>query len=95
MALTNIVNIYTPPNYIAPERITTFELGAKLDFFRGLLRVNGALFDNRLKDLQSGFVSLLSGGAVQFVTVPRARSRGARIRCDPGAAGRPRLWASR
>jgi iron complex outermembrane receptor protein len=73
----NIVNIYEAPNYIVPEEVTTYELGAKLEFMDGLLRVNGALFDNQIRNLQSGFVSLLSGGAVSFETAPAARTRGA------------------
>lgn len=73
----NVVNIYTPPNYIKPEKVTSIEIGAKVDFFDGLLRLNGAIFKNDIKDLQTGFVSLLTGGSVKFLTVPGARTRGA------------------
>ena len=73
----NIVNIYTVPNYIKPEKVATYELGAKLDLLDGQLRLNGALFYNDIQNLQSGFVSLLTGGAISFVTVPTARTRGA------------------
>jgi iron complex outermembrane receptor protein len=58
------------------SRVTTYELGFKVDFFDRLLRVNGAVFNNQIKDLQSGFVSLFSGGAVQFITAGKARTRG-------------------
>lgn len=75
----NNVNIYQPPNYIKPEQVRAVELGAKLGFLDGLLQINGAAFNNDIRDLQSGFVSLLSGGAVQFLTVPAARTRGAEL----------------
>lgn len=73
----NIVNIYLPPNYIKPEEVTTYELGVKVDFLDGLLRVNAAVFDNEIENLQSGFVSLLSGGSVRFLTAKKARTQGA------------------
>lgn len=75
----NIVNIYVPPTYIVPEQVTAYELGAKFDLLDRRLRLNAALFDSEIDNMQSGFVSLLSGGAVRFVTVPHARSRGAEI----------------
>lgn len=75
----NIVNIYTPPNFIEPEEVTTYELGAKMSFFDGLLRVNGAVFYNDIDNLQTGFVSLLAGGAVRFLTVPAAKTQGAEL----------------
>ncbi|MGQ0622886.1 MAG: TonB-dependent receptor [Panacagrimonas sp.] len=75
----NIINIYAPPNYIVPEKVTSFELGAKLDFLGGGLRVNGALFNNEIDNLQSAFVSLASGGAIRFLTAGAARTRGAEL----------------
>lgn len=72
----NIINIYSPPNYIEPEEVTTYELGMKADFLDGNLRLNAAVFHNDIKDLQSGFVSILSGGAVRFLTAGGARTRG-------------------
>ncbi|MGQ0700357.1 MAG: TonB-dependent receptor [Panacagrimonas sp.] len=90
----NVVNIYTPPNYIEPEKVTSYELGAKVDFFNGLLRVNGAIFYNEITDLQSGFVSVLSGGAVQFINAGSATTQGVEFdgtlipfpEADPGLA---------
>ena len=75
----NIAAIYVPPNYIKPEKVTTLEAGAKVDFFNGLLRVNAAVFNNKIDDLQTGFVSLATSGAVLFITAPGARTRGAEI----------------
>ena len=73
------MQVISPPNYIVPEKVTTYEVGAKVDFFGGALRVNGALFNNEIDNLQTGFVSLLSGGAVRFLTAGAARTRGAEI----------------
>ncbi|MGQ0619764.1 MAG: TonB-dependent receptor [Panacagrimonas sp.] len=72
----NVVNTYVAPNYIVPERVYSVELGTKLEFADGSVRLDAALFDSHIRNLQSGFTSLLSGGIVQFFSVPRARSRG-------------------
>lgn len=72
----NIINLLTPSGYVQPERVIAYELGAKTEFLDRRVRMNLALFDSHIHDLQSGFVSLLSAGAISFVTVPRARSRG-------------------
>jgi len=75
----NIVNTYKQPNYIAPEKVASYELGTKIELAGGKVRVNAAIFDSEIRNLQSGFTSLLSGGVVQFFSVPRARSRGAEL----------------
>lgn len=77
----NIVNLFSQsaPGYIEPERATSYELGAKSEFLHHRVRINVALFDGHTNNLQEGFVSLLSGGAVDFVTVPRATSRGGEL----------------
>lgn len=72
----NIVAIYTAPDYIAPEHVISYEIGTKSDFLDGNLRLNTALFYNEIEDLQDGFVSLLSGGAVSFNTAAGARTQG-------------------
>lgn len=90
----NIVNVYAPPNYIKPEEVTSYEIGTKTDLFSGAMRINAAVFYNQITDLQSGFVSLLAGGAVRFLTVPDAETRGADLditllpmpRSNPGLA---------
>ncbi|MGQ0622881.1 MAG: TonB-dependent receptor [Panacagrimonas sp.] len=75
----NLYPLTRPPDYLASEKVSAYELGAKLEFLDGLLRFDGALFDNDIRNLQSGFIGLLTGGLVQFVSVPRARSRGVEI----------------
>ena len=90
----NVVNIYTPPNYIEPEKVTSYELGFKTDLFDRLVRLNGAVFRNDISNLQSGFVSVLSGGAVQFITAGSATTQGVEVdgtamplpNLDPGLA---------
>ena len=75
-ATYNIVNLYLPPDYVEPEKVTAYELGVKADFLGGALRVNSAVFQNKITDLQASFVSLLAGGAVQFENAGSARIRG-------------------
>ena len=75
----NVVNIYIPPKYIKPEKVASIELGMKADFFNRLLRLNGAIFNNKITNLQSGFVSVLSGGAVQFINAGEATTRGVEV----------------
>ena len=72
----NIVAIYSEPDYINPELVTSYEIGSKTDFFDGDFRLNTAIFYNEIEDLQDGFVSLLSGGAVSFNTAKAARTQG-------------------
>jgi iron complex outermembrane receptor protein len=74
----NIINIYTPPDYVKPEELTSYELGVKSTLF-GNLRVNAAVFQNETKNLQSSFISLLAGGAVRLENAGKARSRGAEL----------------
>ena len=73
----NIVSITTEPNYVKPEKVTTTELGVKSTLLDGALRLNGAVFNNKIKDLQSQVVSLQSGASVSFETAGAARIRGA------------------
>ena len=78
-ATYNIVNAYLPPDYIEPEEVNAYELGAKSRLLGGALQVNAAVFQNRIKQLQASFVSLLAGGAVQFENAGSARIRGAEL----------------
>lgn len=75
----NIVNLFGPSAYVPTERTTAYEVGEKYTLGNGRLIVNGALFDNEVTNMQAGFVSLLSAGAVNFVTVPHARSQGGEL----------------
>ena len=76
-ATYNIVNIYNPPDYVKPEEVTQYELGLKSDWLGGRLRINTAIFETTIRNLQSGFVSLLAGGAVTLENAGEARIRGA------------------
>ncbi|MDB5968389.1 MAG: hypothetical protein JWQ90_839 [Hydrocarboniphaga sp.] len=73
----NIINIYERSQYIKPEEVTTLEAGYKAEMLDGAMRLNGAIFQNKIDNLQSQSVSLLSGGATRFETAGGARIRGA------------------
>jgi len=73
----NIIAIYTPPQYIPPEVTETYELGYKSTWLDGAMRLNMAIFQNTLNNLQVQTISLTSGGAVRFETAGGARIRGA------------------
>ena len=73
----NVLNIYTPTQYIKPETVTAYELGAKSLLFGNRLQLNGAVFNTEIHNAQVQFISLLSGGAVRFESAPQARIRGA------------------
>jgi iron complex outermembrane receptor protein len=73
----NIINIDNGVDYAKPERVTAFEAGVKSELFDGLVRLNGAIFQSDVKNLQVQFVSLLNGGAVSIENAKGARSRGA------------------
>lgn len=75
-ATFNVVNVVTPPEFVLPEEVTALEVGIKSQFLGRNLRLNAAVFNNEIKDLQSTFVSLLSGGVVSFENAGRARIRG-------------------
>ncbi len=75
-ATYNIVNIYTEPDFVKPEKVTSYELGIKSDLFGKNLRFNAAAFQTNIKDLQTASVSLTSGGAVNFENAGKARIRG-------------------
>lgn len=72
----NVINIYTPPSFVKPELVTAYEGGMKADFLDHALRVNAAVFENRIKNKQVGFVSLLSGGAVSLDNAEKTKIRG-------------------
>lgn len=76
-ATYNLVNIYEAPDYVAPEEVTQYELGLKSEWLEGLVRLNAAVFQITIDDLQSGFVSLLAGGAVTLENAGQAQIEGA------------------
>lgn len=72
----NAFAVYLPPQYIKPERTTAYEIGLRTPLFDGLTRFNIAAFYYDIRDLQTQYVSLLSGGALAFENAPKARSKG-------------------
>lgn len=74
----NIVTLYTTPEYVDPERVTTYELGMKSSFIDGLT-LNAAVFTNSIENLQETKLSLFSGGAISAENAGSARSRGAEL----------------
>ncbi|HKY90575.1 MAG TPA: TonB-dependent receptor [Nevskiaceae bacterium] len=72
----NIVNLTTPPALIRKEITHTSEIGVKSDWFEGRVRANAAVFYTRIQDLQSQFLSVLSGGVVTFQNAQRATVKG-------------------
>jgi len=75
----NIINIFAQPEYVKPEKVSAYELGLKSEWFDRTLRFNAALFQNDIKDLQTGFMSFTSGGAVNLENAGKARIRGAEL----------------
>lgn len=73
----NIVNLTESPTFIRPETVTAFELGIKSSLLDKRLQLNAAIFKTEIEDLQSQFVSLLSGGVVQFQNAELATVEGA------------------
>lgn len=71
----NIVTLYTIPEYVEPEEVTSYELGMKTELLDGLT-LNAALFHNDIDDLQETKLSLLSGGAISAENAGAARTRG-------------------
>lgn len=90
----NATAIYTPPNYVLPETVYSYEAGVKSQLLNGSLRLNAAAFQSNLNNLQTIFVSLTNGGAITFENAGKARSRGVEFdavwvplrQLDPGLA---------
>lgn len=72
----NIINIFKAPTYVRPEKVTAYELGLKSEWLNHTLRFNTALFQNDIHDLQTGFMSFTSGGAINLENAGKARIRG-------------------
>ncbi|HKY93243.1 MAG TPA: TonB-dependent receptor [Nevskiaceae bacterium] len=72
----NAFAVYLPPQYIRPEETTAYEVGIRTTLFDGAMRLNLAAFEYKIRNLQTQYVSLLSGGALAFENAPHAKSRG-------------------
>lgn len=72
----NIINIFAQPEYVQPEQVSAWEAGIKSEWRERTLRLNLAVFQNDIEDLQTGFMSFTSGGAVNLENAGQAHIRG-------------------
>jgi iron complex outermembrane receptor protein len=75
----NIISITEPPGAILPEEVENYEIGLKSDWLDRRLRINGAIFQTKIQDLQVQYLSLLSGGVTTFENAGQATVRGAEL----------------
>jgi iron complex outermembrane recepter protein len=73
----NIIALYRPSEYIEPEEVTAYELGYKGSLFNHTLRLNAAVFENEIRNLQVQTVAVASGGVTRFENAGGGRVRGA------------------
>jgi iron complex outermembrane recepter protein len=73
----NTVNIYDEPEYVLPEEVTSYELGAKIALMEGQATLNAAAFSTEILNQQVQFISLLAGGAVQLENAGKVGITGA------------------
>ncbi|HKY93386.1 MAG TPA: TonB-dependent receptor [Nevskiaceae bacterium] len=73
----NTVNFFNSPEAVDEEKVDSYEIGFKSDLLDGYLRLNGAAFYIKQKDLLTGFVALASGGVVTYDNAGDARIYGA------------------
>ncbi|HKY92829.1 MAG TPA: TonB-dependent receptor, partial [Nevskiaceae bacterium] len=91
----NMVNLNAPPGEIKPEKVESFEAGLKSTLFANHLRMNAALFRNRIDDLQVQVVSLASGGVLSFENAGKATIDGAEIEVEWAATSQLTLTFDR
>ncbi|AMO70053.1 TonB-dependent receptor [Zhongshania aliphaticivorans] len=72
----NVLSIYNPPQYVRPEVVTSKEFGGKTEFFDGGMRLNFAVFDTTIENLQELSISVLQGGVLSAENAATANSRG-------------------
>ncbi|MGQ0619201.1 MAG: TonB-dependent receptor [Panacagrimonas sp.] len=72
----NAFAVYALPQYIRSEEITAYEVGLRTTLLDGAMRLSAAAFQYDIDDLQTQYVSLLSGGALAFENAPKATSKG-------------------
>jgi iron complex outermembrane receptor protein len=65
----------------APERLTSYELGLKSEWFEQRLRLNAALFTSRYEDLQLGIITVDETGApfARPLNIGRSRISGVEV----------------
>jgi iron complex outermembrane receptor protein len=75
-ATYSILNVYTEPKKIRPESIQTIEIGFKTGFFDRRLQFNAAVFESKIHDLQTQFISFLAGGIATLENAAEAKIKG-------------------
>jgi iron complex outermembrane receptor protein len=75
----NTFNINSDIDYAGPEDVTAYELGLKYTSSGGNVRVNTAVFETTVDDIQVQVVSLMAGGTVRLENAGSARIRGAEV----------------
>lgn len=73
----NTFNINSDIDYAGPEDVTAYEIGVKYTSASGNYRINSAVFETTIDDIQVQIVSLMAGGTVRFENAGSARIRGA------------------
>lgn len=65
-------------DYVRPENLTAYEIGAKTSLLRNRVQIEGALFDYEYHNRQTLFVAEMPRGitSLSLGPIPRARSRG-------------------
>lgn len=71
-----IANIVSDPEYVLPEKVTTYELGLKGLLFDGSFQYAFGAFKNTIKDVQVSIISLQNGGAISFENAGEAQIKG-------------------
>jgi len=72
----NTFNINSDIDYAEPEDVLAYELGIKYTSEDGNLRINSAIFETTVDEIQVQVVSLLAGGTVRLENAGSARIRG-------------------
>lgn len=68
-------------DYVRPENLIAYELGAKTSLLHDRVQLDGALFDYEYHNRQTLFVAEMPGGitSLSLGPIPRARTRGAEL----------------
>lgn len=68
-------------DYVRPENLIAYEIGAKTSLFHHRLRIEGSLFDYEYHNRQTLFVAEMPAGitSLSLGSIPRARTRGGEL----------------